>query len=79
MGVNWISTSADGRDNRQVAIDRGSYGESSDGDRKGGALPIVIMAGVAAGIYALSPGARYYYKHRRLPPAEETGQWPRGR
>jgi hypothetical protein len=65
-----------------MANERGSYGPSGSEEGKGNSgLAILLLAGVTAGIYALSPGARHFYKHGRLPslPTEETGQWRRGR
>jgi hypothetical protein len=64
-----------------MANERGTYGPNGGtGEQKGGGwLAIVLLAGATVGIYALSPGARHFYKHGRLPPAEETGQWPRAR
>ena len=63
-----------------MANERGSYGDDAgDKGKKNGVLPILLMLGAAVGVYALSPGARHFYKHGRLPPAEETGQWPRSR
>lgn len=55
-----------------MSTERGKYG--TDGDRgnyaakPGGWKPVLIIAGIAVAIYALSPGARHYYKHRELPP-----------
>lgn len=42
--------------------DRGNYEHSSTGPRG-----ILALALVGVGIYALSPGARHWYKHGRLP------------
>ncbi len=55
-----------------MANERGQYGDQRDqGDRcdghKGGAGGILILLGVTVGIYAISPGARHYYKHGYLP------------
>jgi hypothetical protein len=55
-----------------MSNERGKYG--ADGDRgnyaakPGGWKPVLIVCGIAVAIYALSPGARHYYKHRVLPP-----------
>jgi hypothetical protein len=49
---------------------RGQYGPPADtGDKKGGGGVggILAVLGITVGIYALSPGARYFYKHGRLP------------
>jgi len=65
-----------------MANERGSYGEANGGEgRRSGALPVLLMLGIAAGLYALSPGARHFYKHGRLPvvAAEESSQWERSR
>jgi len=48
--------------------ERGQYGDTPRSDGKGGAVGILVALGVAVGIYALSPGARHYYRHGRLPP-----------
>ena len=62
-----------------MANERGSYGNAAvkDDDKKdGGLLPVLVLAGVTIGVYALSPGARHFYKHGKLPPvAEETAKW----
>jgi hypothetical protein len=48
---------------------RGEYGTVEDADRKSsGAGSVLLVVGLAVGIYALSPGARYFYKHGHLPP-----------
>lgn len=47
---------------------RGEYGTAASSEGKGGTAGILILLGIAAGIYGLSPGARHYYKHGRLPP-----------
>lgn len=49
---------------------RGYYGnvDAVHCQRAGGAWPIAIVVGIAAGVYALSPSARYLYKHGRMPP-----------
>ena len=47
---------------------RGQYGAAASSDGKGGTAGILVLLGIAAGIYGLSPGARYFYKHGRLPP-----------
>jgi hypothetical protein len=54
-----------------MANQRGEYGDAPDGDRKEslGAGGILLVAGIAVGVYALSPGARHFYKHGRLPSA----------
>lgn len=44
--------------------ERGHYGKAAAG-KGGGSVAIVI--GIAAAIYALSPGARHYYKYGSLP------------
>ena len=54
--------------------DRGSYGANA-GKSGGAALPIVLVLGCTALIYGISPGARHWYKHGRLPAAEDTTQW----
>ncbi len=54
--------------------DRGSYGDQST-HGGGGGIGIGIMVGLVAVIYGLSPGARHFYRHGRLPPAESTAQW----
>lgn len=36
-------------------------------EKKGGTLAIVIILIMTAAVYGLSPGARHYYKHGRLP------------
>lgn len=44
--------------------ERGTYGDDAKPeDWKSGA----IVIGIAAAIYLLSPGARHWYKHGRLP------------
>jgi len=59
-----------------MANERGSYGQSGPEESKGNSgIAILLLLGATVGIYALSPGARHYYKHGRLPPAEETAQW----
>jgi hypothetical protein len=54
--------------------DRGQYGDKThapDAGGKGvGAGWILLVLGISVGIYALSPGARHWYKHGYLPPAE---------
>jgi hypothetical protein len=49
--------------------ERGQYGASADSNGKGngGAVGILAILGITVGIYALSPGARHYYKHGYLP------------
>lgn len=53
--------------------DRGEYGAPAvpaDGGQskgKGGAAGILLLLGLTAGIYALSPGARHWYKYGQLP------------
>jgi len=50
---------------------RGQYADAK-GDRKksGGAGAILLLLGITVGMYALSPGARHFYKHDGyLPPA----------
>jgi hypothetical protein len=52
------------------ANDRGGYGSASSSAHKGlGSAGILPLRGVAIGIYVLSPEARHFYKHGRLPPA----------
>jgi len=48
---------------------RGHYGNvaSPQQQKRGGRITVAVVAGVAAGIYALSPGMRYFYKHGHLP------------
>ena len=48
-----------------AANERGQYGDAENSKGVGG---ILIGFGIAVGIYALSPGARHYYRHGRLPP-----------
>ena len=51
--------------------DRGQYGTAPAPDRKDlGVGGVVALLGVAVGIYALSPGARHWYKHGSLPPRQ---------
>ena len=54
------------------ANQRGQYGAPAPaGEEKSAGktgLGIAIMAALTVGVYALSPGARHYYKHGRLPP-----------
>ena len=54
------------------ANERGQYGATTAttaAERKGlGLGGVLALVGITAGIYALSPGARHYYKHGRLPP-----------
>lgn len=49
---------------------RGQYADAK-GDRKksGVAGAILLLLGITVGMYALSPGARHFYKHGYLPPA----------
>lgn len=47
---------------------RGTYGKPERGN-KGGAAGILLVLGLTAGVYALSPGAMYFYKHGHLPRA----------
>jgi hypothetical protein len=56
-----------------MARERGSYGEEEDNG--GGGLAILFLFGITVGIYALSPGARHFYKHGRLPAPQKTGRW----
>lgn len=58
-----------------MANERGSY--KQDTGKKNDVLPVVILIGVGAVIYGLSPGARHWYKHGRLPAAEDTSTWRR--
>jgi len=59
------------------ANDRGTYEEAAE-KKGGGVLPaVVIVLGLGAAIYGFSPGARHWYKHGRLPVAEDTAQWRR--
>jgi hypothetical protein len=51
---------------RAAANARGEYGDSPEGKKKGGGGSVVIVLGAAVAIYALSPGARHFYKHGRL-------------
>jgi hypothetical protein len=53
---------------RAAANARGEYGDSPEGKKTGGG-GVGIILGVAVAIYALSPGARHFYKHGRLPEA----------
>ena len=46
---------------------RGHYGDCKKSTGVGG---ILLMLGLAVGVYALSPGARHFYKHGYLPPAK---------
>jgi hypothetical protein len=49
--------------------DRGQYADRDrDGHRGSGWGGVAIAFMIMAGIYALSPGARHFYKHGRLPP-----------
>lgn len=52
--------------------DRGQYGDPAgvtDAGRKDlGVGGVLLLLGVSVGIYALSPGARHWYKHGYLPP-----------
>lgn len=57
------------------ANERGSYGQ--DASKKGGALSVVIVLGLGAVVIGLSPGVKHWYKHGRLPAAEDTLQWRR--
>jgi hypothetical protein len=48
--------------------ERGSYGEPTEPEEKRvGAGGIAILFGVTVMLYALSPGARHFYKHGYLP------------
>jgi hypothetical protein len=44
--------------------ERGTYGDRKE---SGSVLSVAIVVGLAAAIYGLSPGARHWYKHGRLP------------
>jgi len=59
-----------------VSDTRGYYGnvDAQHCQRAGGAWPIAIVVGIAVGIYAFSPGARYWYRHHRLPPDDWRGK-----
>lgn len=52
--------------------DRGQYGNPADTDRQEGkhlgSAGVLVLLGFTVGIYALSPGARHFYKHGHLPP-----------
>jgi hypothetical protein len=50
--------------------ERGQYvdHDARDTRRGSGWGGAVVLLGITAAIYALSPGARYWYKHGRLPP-----------
>ncbi len=50
-----------------TANQRGQYGTPKDDNKKLGAGGIFLVLGIAVGIYALSPGARHWYKHGQLP------------
>lgn len=53
-----------------LAKERGEYGAASAPDKRSvGAGGILLLAGITAGIYALSPGARHFYRHGYPPPA----------
>jgi hypothetical protein len=56
---------------RIVANERGQYGNAGGAPgakRDLGVGGIFLLLGITVGIYALSPGARYWYKHGYLPP-----------
>lgn len=42
--------------------------ESTDRGKRGGTGAILLILGIAVGVYAFSPGARHFYKHGQLPP-----------
>jgi hypothetical protein len=46
--------------------ERGAYGAGAGRQGKGAGAAIVLV-GMTVAIYALSPGARYWYKHGHLP------------
>lgn len=56
---------------QSLANERGAYGGAAKTpERQGlGASGILLLLGVTVGIYALSPGARHFYRHGYLPPA----------
>ena len=57
-----------------MANDRGSYGaEASEGSLSS----VAVVLGLGAVIYGLSPGARHWYRHGRLPSSEDTTRWHR--
>ena len=45
---------------------RGQHGDAAR-DKHGGAGGLLLILGLAAGIYVLSPGARHFYRHGYLP------------
>ena len=51
---------------------RGSFGDRGKSSLAG---TLGVGVGIMAVIYALSPGARHWYKHGRLPEAETTARW----
>jgi hypothetical protein len=53
----------------QPSVDqpRGQYTDA-EGKKRGGIGGVLLILGIAVGVYALSPGARHYYKHGHLPP-----------
>ena len=46
---------------------RGQYADRKKSTGVGG---ILLMLGLAVGVYALSPGARHFYKYGYLPPVK---------
>jgi hypothetical protein len=58
-----------------MANERGSYG--ADASKHGSFGAVAVVLGLGAVIYGFSPGARHWYKHGRLPAAEETSKWRR--
>ncbi|HSX23082.1 MAG TPA: hypothetical protein VLE97_09935 [Gaiellaceae bacterium] len=52
------------------ANERGAYGAAKAPEQHSvGAGGILLLVGITAGIYALSPGARHFFRHGYLPPA----------
>jgi hypothetical protein len=59
-----------------MANGRGSYGADASKSGSGlGAVGVLLALGVV--IYGLSPGARHWYRHGRLPATEDTARWHR--
>lgn len=43
------------------------FGPSEEAKKKGGLLSVAIVLGLTAAIFGLSPGARHFYRHGKLP------------